>query len=132
MFFSYFLIWNNDISGKRRPITCWQETNLDTGHTIDHGQSEYEWARSLRAPGQREHEHEFDRELEHRLERQYEHRAERQYEHRPERQYEQRADQERAPLYVDTRPPATELPLTLPLSSDDMQHTAFSQYLHVT
>ncbi|XP_013139591.1 PREDICTED: uncharacterized protein LOC106104179 isoform X6 [Papilio polytes] len=117
--------------GKRRPITCWQETNLDTGHTIDHGQSEYEWARSLRAPGQREHEHEFDRELEHRLERQYEHRAERQYEHRPERQYEQRADQERAPLYVDTRPPATELPLTLPLSSDDMQHTAFSNLSNV-
>ncbi|KPJ10751.1 hypothetical protein RR48_07757 [Papilio machaon] len=114
---------HESMPGKRRPITCWQETNLDTGHTIDHGQSEYDWARTLRTPGQREHDHEFERKLEHRLERQYEHRAERQYEHRLE--------QERAPLYVDTRPSAAELPLTLPLNSDDMQHNAFSNLSNV-
>ncbi|KPI99373.1 hypothetical protein RR46_03738 [Papilio xuthus] len=130
---------HDSMPGKRRPITCWQETNLDTGHTIDHGQSEYDWARTLRAPGQREHNHEFERELEHRLERQYEHRPERQYEHRPERQYEHRpehqyehrVEQERAPLYVDTRPLGADLPLTLPLNSDDMQHNAFSNLSNV-
>lgn len=29
--------------GKRRPISSWQETNLDTGNTIDHGQSDYDY-----------------------------------------------------------------------------------------
>ncbi|CAH0731873.1 unnamed protein product, partial [Brenthis ino] len=32
---------HDSMPGKRRPTTSWQETNLDTGHTIDHGQSEY-------------------------------------------------------------------------------------------
>ncbi|XP_026497286.2 uncharacterized protein Kmr isoform X6 [Vanessa tameamea] len=27
----------------RNPTTCWQETNLDTGHTVDHGQSDYDY-----------------------------------------------------------------------------------------
>lgn len=30
-------------TGKRRPQSSWQETNLDTGHTIDHGQSDYDY-----------------------------------------------------------------------------------------
>ncbi|XP_075984409.1 pleckstrin homology domain-containing family A member kramer isoform X5 [Anticarsia gemmatalis] len=29
--------------GKRRPMSSWQETNLDTGHTIDHGHSDYDY-----------------------------------------------------------------------------------------
>lgn len=28
---------------KRRPLSAWQETNLDTGHTTDHGQSDYDY-----------------------------------------------------------------------------------------
>ncbi|KAG6456136.1 hypothetical protein O3G_MSEX009544 [Manduca sexta] len=37
--------------GKRRPMSSWQETNLDTGHTIDHGHSDYEGDRPLLPPG---------------------------------------------------------------------------------
>ncbi|XP_045517722.1 uncharacterized protein LOC123710075 isoform X3 [Pieris brassicae] len=33
----------DSMPGKHRPLSFWQETNLDTGHTIDHGQDyEYE------------------------------------------------------------------------------------------
>ncbi|XP_059051959.1 uncharacterized protein LOC131846625 isoform X2 [Achroia grisella] len=41
------------IPGKRRPISSWQETNLDTGHTIDHGQADYDYdmSRELLPPG---------------------------------------------------------------------------------
>lgn len=33
-------------SGKRRLISSWQETNLDTGHTTDHGNSDYDYEMS--------------------------------------------------------------------------------------
>ncbi|XP_052753981.1 uncharacterized protein LOC113520434 isoform X5 [Galleria mellonella] len=44
---------HHSIPGKRRPISSWQETNLDTGHTIDHGQSDYDYdiSRDLLPPG---------------------------------------------------------------------------------
>ncbi|KAM3961196.1 pleckstrin homology domain-containing family A member kramer isoform 2-T2 [Aphomia sociella] len=44
---------HHSMPGKRRPISFWQETNLDTGHTIDHGQSEYDYdmPRDLIPPG---------------------------------------------------------------------------------
>ncbi|XP_049884931.1 uncharacterized protein LOC126379948 isoform X3 [Pectinophora gossypiella] len=32
---------HDTLPGKRRPTSSWQETNLDTGLTIDHGHSEY-------------------------------------------------------------------------------------------
>ncbi|CAB3238428.1 unnamed protein product [Arctia plantaginis] len=34
---------HDSLPGKRRPLSSWQETNLDTGHTIDHGQSDYDY-----------------------------------------------------------------------------------------
>ncbi|XP_045779529.1 uncharacterized protein LOC123877067 isoform X2 [Maniola jurtina] len=36
-------ITHDSMPGKRRPMSSWQETNLDTGHTIDHGHSEYDY-----------------------------------------------------------------------------------------
>lgn len=38
---------------QQRPLSSWSETNLDTGHTIDHGYSNYEYEvnRSLATPG---------------------------------------------------------------------------------
>ncbi|XP_052744229.1 uncharacterized protein LOC112054339 isoform X5 [Bicyclus anynana] len=36
-------ITHDSMPGKRRPMSSWQETNLDTGHTIDHGQSDYDY-----------------------------------------------------------------------------------------
>lgn len=37
---------------QQRPLSSWSETNLDTGHTIDHGYSDYEYEgnRSLTTP----------------------------------------------------------------------------------
>ncbi|XP_037867847.1 uncharacterized protein LOC101738815 isoform X5 [Bombyx mori] len=37
--------------GKNRSMSSWQETNLDTGHTIDHGHSDYEYESPLLPPG---------------------------------------------------------------------------------
>ncbi|XP_026735344.1 uncharacterized protein LOC113499176 isoform X6 [Trichoplusia ni] len=34
---------HDSMPGKRRPMSSWQETNLDTGHTIDHGHSDYDY-----------------------------------------------------------------------------------------
>ncbi|CAH2095346.1 unnamed protein product [Euphydryas editha] len=41
----------------RNPTTSWQETNLDTGHTIDHGQSDYDYDMSgpILPPGHYSH-----------------------------------------------------------------------------
>ncbi|XP_069361835.1 uncharacterized protein kmr isoform X5 [Maniola hyperantus] len=36
-------ITHDSMPGKRHPMSSWQETNLDTGHTIDHGHSEYDY-----------------------------------------------------------------------------------------
>lgn len=42
--------------GKRRPMSSWQETNLDTGHTIDHGHSDYDYdVGPLMPPGHYDH-----------------------------------------------------------------------------
>lgn len=43
----------NIAAGKRRPTSSWQETNLDTGLTIDHGDThyEYELANKVLPPG---------------------------------------------------------------------------------
>ncbi|XP_048007215.1 uncharacterized protein LOC125242419 isoform X6 [Leguminivora glycinivorella] len=34
---------HDSLPGKRRPTSSWQETNLDTGHTTDHGNSDYDY-----------------------------------------------------------------------------------------
>ncbi|XP_068619853.1 uncharacterized protein kmr isoform X3 [Battus philenor] len=78
--------------GKRRSTSSWQETNLDTGHTVEHGQSDYEYEMSgPRDPGPRSHVN--------------------------------------VPLYVDTR--GTNADVTSPLTSEDMQYTAFSNLSNV-
>ncbi|XP_032522607.2 pleckstrin homology domain-containing family A member 7 isoform X6 [Danaus plexippus] len=50
---SHVLQTTHDSTGKRRPMSSWQETNLDTGHTIDHGHSDYDYEPSapLQPPG---------------------------------------------------------------------------------
>ncbi|CAH2054449.1 unnamed protein product, partial [Iphiclides podalirius] len=85
---------HDSMPGKRRPTSSWQETNLDTGHTVDHGQSEleYEGGAALRAPGH--------------------------YERRPVA----------VPLYVDTRGASD---LTSPITSEELQHNAFSNLSNV-
>ncbi|CAG9567974.1 unnamed protein product [Danaus chrysippus] len=40
---SHVLQTTHESNGKRRPMSSWQETNLDTGHTIDHGHSDYDY-----------------------------------------------------------------------------------------
>ncbi|XP_041982982.1 uncharacterized protein LOC121736018 isoform X6 [Aricia agestis] len=37
---------HDSMPGKRRSFSSWSETNLDTGHTIDHGQLDYDYAPS--------------------------------------------------------------------------------------
>ncbi|XP_063832352.1 uncharacterized protein LOC135081544 isoform X5 [Ostrinia nubilalis] len=48
---------HDSMPGKRRPQSSWQETNLDTGHTIDHGQSDYDYEMTgpLLPPGHYDH-----------------------------------------------------------------------------
>ncbi|CAG4966065.1 unnamed protein product [Parnassius apollo] len=85
---------HDSMPGKRRSTTSWQETNLDTGHTTDHGQSDYDYeTTSLVPPGHYERSH---------------------------------VD---VPLYVDTRGPGADV--TSPLTSEDMQHNAFSNLSNV-
>ncbi|XP_045486944.1 uncharacterized protein LOC110995367 isoform X4 [Pieris rapae] len=74
----------DSMPGKHRPLSFWQETNLDTGHTIDHGQ-DYEYESHPVHYGQTE------------------------------------------PLYVDTRPGD----ITSPMTSEDMQHSAFGHLSNV-
>ncbi|XP_050672404.1 uncharacterized protein LOC126970504 isoform X4 [Leptidea sinapis] len=69
--------------------TNWQETNLDTGHTKDHGHH-YDYDSQILRPGH----------------------------------YGQNVE----PLYVDTRSPND---VTSPMSSQDMQHSAFSNLSNV-
>ncbi|KAJ0172217.1 hypothetical protein K1T71_012190 [Dendrolimus kikuchii] len=44
---------HDSMPGKRRPMSSWQETNLDTGHTIDHGHTDYDYEMpsSIHPPG---------------------------------------------------------------------------------
>ncbi|XP_047511084.1 uncharacterized protein LOC125053654 isoform X6 [Pieris napi] len=74
----------DSMPGQHRPLSYWQETNLDTGHTIDHGQ-DYEYESHPIHYGQTE------------------------------------------PLYVDTRPGD----ITSPMTSEDMQHSAFGHLSNV-
>ncbi|CAF4920521.1 unnamed protein product [Pieris macdunnoughi] len=74
----------DSMPGQHRPLSYWQETNLDTGHTIDHGQ-DYEYDSHPIHYGQTE------------------------------------------PLYVDTRPGD----ITSPMTSEDMQHSAFGHLSNV-
>ncbi|XP_035452670.2 uncharacterized protein LOC118277826 isoform X6 [Spodoptera frugiperda] len=47
---------HDSMPGKRRPMSSWQETNLDTGHTIDHGHSDYDYdVGPLMPPGHYDH-----------------------------------------------------------------------------
>ncbi|XP_053615905.1 uncharacterized protein kmr isoform X5 [Plodia interpunctella] len=48
---------HDSMPGKqRRPSSIWQETNLDTGHTIEHGQGDYDYdINGLVPPGHYEH-----------------------------------------------------------------------------
>ncbi|XP_045504460.1 uncharacterized protein LOC123701080 isoform X3 [Colias croceus] len=81
---------HNAMPGKNRPTSYWQETNLDTGHTIDHGQ-DYDYESQILPPG-----------------------------HYGQSNVE--------PLYVDTRGPGD---VTSPMTSEDMQHSAFGNLSNV-
>ncbi|KAI5633403.1 PH domain-containing protein [Phthorimaea operculella] len=88
---------------QRRPQSSWQETNLDTGLTIDHNQPDYyETPSQLQAPG-----------------------------HYPPGHYapgHYPPDME-TPLYVDTR--GTGSDVTSPLNSEDLQHSGFANLSNV-
>ncbi|XP_072933374.1 uncharacterized protein kmr isoform X3 [Epargyreus clarus] len=88
-------ITHDSMPGKRRPTSSWQETNLDTGHTIDHGYSEYDYdiTGQVLPPG-----------------------------HYGQTNVE-------TPLYVDTRPTGNDI--TSPLTSEDLQHSAFGNLSNV-
>lgn len=101
-------------------MSSWQETNLDTGHTVDHGDSDR--GHSDRSHADRGHS---DRGY---SDHGHSDHGQSDYDYDvgplvPPGHYE--PSNVETPLYVDTRGPGADV--TSPLNSEDMQHTGFSE-----